>query len=1088
MGAEVRDLRILALYISALADAFYFVQIHFTDFSKNKHAYFIGKVPHDFKAIEVQEMSFSMKEECFVHDVLQTNLFFLSLFVETSRVFGCPTSVRTNHRCVDYSGFTSVGLEGTSIADVVEKENSRYFQNHHVYPFPYCVENVDVSERVPGVFYPEIRSFGPAHYSWKTKKKGKKITLQASAELVVENVSADLLTKRQYEAVCFFFGVQPRFYRVNGTNEVVFDWRGILTNAHVANGSSVEGLSTFCNECGLPFVCDGDDAAANNRQMREFVQYCLPLRFAMVEGNHRMELCCRRFYGMHLLSKYSTERTSVPPPPRSSTMCAPMSVRIIEVPGFDELSAKLLSSLEIVSMSIQKESAQLIASSWKTFMHQMVASFPKRDSKTYQTLLAKVGCDPVTGEMHKSLEYMKDFISDRAIRMNLLQKSDLNEVGWANDKKKISCGRGGMTHSILGLPTMDALDKSRTLEFLRRPEFYMIIWLVSHFGTHQKGVRTLRKYFSSTFDGIYDNRFLTVFVGIPVNAIVEQVLESLSVVLIRMYDMKKSHFTKGDARKKLRVLYKSYFGEMYLKVLWKYGRYPEYKDQAIVDKMMAGPFGRQAIGKDVHQDGKKSVCAIDGITQVVLYFWPKLFFDTQHLESKLEEVLDEPRYCKTFLSYLPEFDDKVDFDNDLNIFEGNECFCIPDCFNVFKMFPSILDGSFSLDCFISDSMVSNGFCQPMKAKRVSPKKKKASLPSTRIPEKRKRKTSNQNEDAAHKQPSDVESVDRPPEPKKKRKSSRLSKSSKKKRTIYDHSDDSNDSDYPFQDEMTETERREMELRTELSPIANLDDLCANLEEVVAFSETSDLSREMYTKSRDVHQPAKYAIDYILENSNQSDDVDEHGKFLRLYVSTSQVIRREVILYRNECMKRHATIDNLLQENNVLKSQLESLKEDLKVFRHHAQRLSNETYGLEENLSTRDEDIPLENEEQTLSTLNGQQHISSHDQTEPQQGVHEDNNNLEDKASSPANDDNADGVFQSENTDNDPKLDVAADDPVQNNSKNGGVKQSPATGDSSSSSEGDSDSESSESSNSGGDRNSKHPDGDSKGFDDSDFFV
>ena len=72
----------------------------------------------------MDEMSYSMKEDCFVHDAAQTNLFFLSLFLETSRAFGSPTSIHTNHRCVDYGGFTSIGLEGTSIADVVEKEKT----------------------------------------------------------------------------------------------------------------------------------------------------------------------------------------------------------------------------------------------------------------------------------------------------------------------------------------------------------------------------------------------------------------------------------------------------------------------------------------------------------------------------------------------------------------------------------------------------------------------------------------------------------------------------------------------------------------------------------------------------------------------------------------------------------------------------------------------------------------------------------------------------------------------------------------------------------------------------------------------------
>ena len=102
-------------------------------------------------------------------------------------------------------------------------------------------------------------------------------------------------------------------------------------------------LDAYCKKIGLPFRCNSEDVASNNRRFRDFIQFCLPVRIGMVEGNHRLEGVCRRFYGLQLDGDYRSKFGSEEPPSQNSTMTKPTPIRMIQTPNQNVLNNRLLA-------------------------------------------------------------------------------------------------------------------------------------------------------------------------------------------------------------------------------------------------------------------------------------------------------------------------------------------------------------------------------------------------------------------------------------------------------------------------------------------------------------------------------------------------------------------------------------------------------------------------------------------------------------------------------------------------------------------------------------------------------------------------
>ena len=140
------------------------------DFDSDIHRAFTKEIPQGFHS-KVHQVVYGYKEgECYVSETTQSSPFLLSCFIQPSNAFGSATSVRVNHRKVDYAAFTTPDEDGKMICDEVENEGSSVFQTFHVYPYPFVIiptdEYVDNGDKQ----MPSIQTFGPAKYKWKSKK------------------------------------------------------------------------------------------------------------------------------------------------------------------------------------------------------------------------------------------------------------------------------------------------------------------------------------------------------------------------------------------------------------------------------------------------------------------------------------------------------------------------------------------------------------------------------------------------------------------------------------------------------------------------------------------------------------------------------------------------------------------------------------------------------------------------------------------------------------------------------------------------------------------------------------------------------
>ena len=181
------------------------------------------------------------------------------------------------------------------------------------------------------------------------------------------------------------------------------------------------------------------------------------------------------------------------------------------------------------------------------------------------------------------------------------------------------------------------------------------MWLTVHFGTFIHGISLLRLFFASTVPGIHDLRFIGIFVAIPCNTMARILVDVICEVLKENHGFTKKSL-EGDVKKKMNMSIRCSFAEMYLKVLLKFGRYPDATKQPLVNYFIDGLFGTRNSHRSRTQATEEKIaeCGIDGMTQVVLYFWPMLFSDRAALKNKLDEMFPSEMYLVGFLSAFPE--------------------------------------------------------------------------------------------------------------------------------------------------------------------------------------------------------------------------------------------------------------------------------------------------------------------------------------------------------------------------------------------------------------------------------------------------
>ena len=93
-------------------------------------------------------------------------------------------------------------------------------------------------------------------------------------------------------------------------------WSSILRRGIDGFGASYDALAAFLKLTKLNFQYDNTQPIQEtNRQLRSFIQYLTPIRVTFIEGNHRIELATKLFYGFPIISGEEPEPLPNPKSP-----------------------------------------------------------------------------------------------------------------------------------------------------------------------------------------------------------------------------------------------------------------------------------------------------------------------------------------------------------------------------------------------------------------------------------------------------------------------------------------------------------------------------------------------------------------------------------------------------------------------------------------------------------------------------------------------------------------------------------------------------------------------------------------------------
>ena len=113
---------------------------------------------------------------------------------------------------------------------------------------------------------------------------------------------------------------------------------------------------------------------------------------------------------------------------------------------------------------------------------------------------------------------------------------------------------------------------------------------------------------------------------------------------------------------------------------------------------------------------KQAVYGIDGMTQVVLYFWPLLFLDEATIDDEIRNLLRPDLNFLAFMHLCKESKELIPEPLE-GINAYGKCFGIPKNLDVLEKFPDIVSGKLDLESFIPKTMATTGYVEPKSSKK-----------------------------------------------------------------------------------------------------------------------------------------------------------------------------------------------------------------------------------------------------------------------------------------------------------------------------------------------------------------------------------
>ena len=332
------------------------------------------------------ESSGSGNEAFLILPPTQTSLFLLTLFTDFSPYSNVAVALPINHRQVHQGALLAHHPEYPDMPSMyedafVDNGDQNYrgsFQSGHMEAFMYKLVKATSRAGCPNLQH-HLRSISQVTYLHDVQD-AVPVELE-NATVVVTGVCAKPITERDIRLLHHIMGAPGN--QVTGEPKVL---KRLLSKIHPDLGVSNEALKNFCKHCLLSFEVDFDmDPAYNNKRFHSYFRSLTRVTASLGEGNHRLELAMRLFYGFIPEQKVplvlDSNRSQVMPHAKG-TATTPIELTVLLAPSGSMIKQSTLDSLKDRSQVTQDIRGLYIAASWQNVLQHIFTALCKKNKKT----------------------------------------------------------------------------------------------------------------------------------------------------------------------------------------------------------------------------------------------------------------------------------------------------------------------------------------------------------------------------------------------------------------------------------------------------------------------------------------------------------------------------------------------------------------------------------------------------------------------------------------------------------------------------------------------------------------------------------
>ena len=253
---------------------------------------------------------------CLHLEDVRSHLFLLSLFMETSYVYpGVAVALPVNHRKVDSQKLVKKDKKNLSMFTVLSKDATKRDEYKTFQNSPLDIFFYSVAKKGQGDMDKDLCSISMVYDN------------NSLYPLIVDDVSVKNVTTNEFLLLSKLFNL-----KLDTRRDLWQQWDRLLSLSKDSFGLDLQTLKDFVHSNNIPFdVDDSIPLPILNRRLRSFIQYMTPICVAFIEGNHRLELATKAFYGFNLRSQniFGNDDFELPNP--KSTICLQVPV-IVSLP------------------------------------------------------------------------------------------------------------------------------------------------------------------------------------------------------------------------------------------------------------------------------------------------------------------------------------------------------------------------------------------------------------------------------------------------------------------------------------------------------------------------------------------------------------------------------------------------------------------------------------------------------------------------------------------------------------------------------------------------------------------------------------